>query len=487
MATSLDQHNSEAEQAIIGSILIDPLASQIIQEAGLAATDFYNVTHQHIYHAVLAIVKRGITADIITLSDELERQGTSSDAIDLITFVNAVPTSANIDHYIAIVKRDSQARRWASEMQSLAGAMATAGQTGDATALAEIRKRLDAIEQHSTTQKPAPRPFKTIDDVFNLPQLEWVIEGVLPAKATAALVADGGIGKSFLALDWALTIAAGLDWMGRKTQEGHVYYMVGEGVGDLQYRVKAWSDHHQVPLSAIAPYVHLDFEATPLSHPDKSGELIERLAIIGDGLRFVVIDTLSCVMVGADGNDNKDVAMVVDTAKRIKAATGATVLILHHTGKNGEIRGATSLRDDCDTVMMLTEKDHIITMEASKQKYAEKFAPITLKREKRYLDETATISSCVIVGANTKAQPQKEKMTQTAYKLLEALGMKFGAVGASYSEWLEISKVAAGSIARGITELKANGYVLQENQKNYCLTGKGRDYLHQSEDDDIGA
>ena len=71
-----------------------------------------------------------------------------------------------------------------------------------------------------------PDRFKllSLDEIDDLPPLKWLIEGLVPAGSLAVLYGAPKVGKSFLALDWALCTAAGKPWLGRKVPKGDVVF-----------------------------------------------------------------------------------------------------------------------------------------------------------------------------------------------------------------------------------------------------------------------
>jgi replicative DNA helicase len=109
----LPPQNIEAEEAVLGAILIDPDA--IIRIAAfLRAEDFYREKHTWIYDAVLALHERREAVDFLTVCDELERQGQLAEvggAGFITTLINAVPTSIHAEHYARIVERTATRRR----------------------------------------------------------------------------------------------------------------------------------------------------------------------------------------------------------------------------------------------------------------------------------------------------------------------------------------------------------------------------------------
>ena len=101
--------NLEAEMAVLGSMLIDEDAIAAVVES-LDKNSFYKDTHQKIFEAILGLYSANKAVDIITLTDELKRNGNLDDigGVSFLTaLVNSVPTAANISHYTSIVKEKS--------------------------------------------------------------------------------------------------------------------------------------------------------------------------------------------------------------------------------------------------------------------------------------------------------------------------------------------------------------------------------------------
>ncbi len=106
-------HNVEAEEAVLGSLLIDPDAV-IRVVAFLHPDDFYIVKNGWVYEAILHLHERRQPADFVTLCDELERRGQLAEvggAAYVTSLINAVPTSIHVEHYAHIVERTAILRR----------------------------------------------------------------------------------------------------------------------------------------------------------------------------------------------------------------------------------------------------------------------------------------------------------------------------------------------------------------------------------------
>lgn len=105
--------NVEAEQAVLGSLLIDPDAIVKVSTT-LRDSDFYREPHQWIYGALQALHERREPADFVTLVDELERNERLEEIggpAYITQLINSTPTAIYVDHYARIVERTATLRR----------------------------------------------------------------------------------------------------------------------------------------------------------------------------------------------------------------------------------------------------------------------------------------------------------------------------------------------------------------------------------------
>ncbi len=106
-------HNVEAEEALLGSLLIDPEAIFRVSPF-LRPEDFYIVKNGWIYEAILALHDRREPADFVTVCDELERQGRLDEVggpAYISSLINAVPSAIHAEAYGRIVERTAIRRR----------------------------------------------------------------------------------------------------------------------------------------------------------------------------------------------------------------------------------------------------------------------------------------------------------------------------------------------------------------------------------------
>lgn len=116
-------HNREAEEALLGSVLINP---EVFAEVSLPAEAFYIHRHQFIWQAYRRLKDKSRAIDMLTVSEELDDMGRLDDIggpAFLVALLNQVPTTLNAGDYAEIV-REHHARRLllsaANEMAKLA-------------------------------------------------------------------------------------------------------------------------------------------------------------------------------------------------------------------------------------------------------------------------------------------------------------------------------------------------------------------------------
>jgi replicative DNA helicase len=115
-------HNIEAEQAVLGSLLIDPDAIFRV-DSFLRPEDFYIVKNGWIYEAICDLHNRREPADFVTLCDELSRKGRLEEVGGpsyITSLINSVPTAVHVEHYAHIVERCSILRRLISAAGQIA-------------------------------------------------------------------------------------------------------------------------------------------------------------------------------------------------------------------------------------------------------------------------------------------------------------------------------------------------------------------------------
>lgn len=109
MAIKTPPHNSDAEQSVLGAILIDVQAINTASEI-LRPEDFYEARHASIFAAMLALSEKRSPIDLVTLTSALKKDKVDIESSYLTDLVNTVPTAANVEQYARLIKDASTKR-----------------------------------------------------------------------------------------------------------------------------------------------------------------------------------------------------------------------------------------------------------------------------------------------------------------------------------------------------------------------------------------
>ena len=111
--TRLPPQNIEAEQSVLGGVLLDNDAIYKVLEH-ITDEDFYKPAHQKIFKALLMLSEKGEPADLITVTQQLKSMNLLSEVGDssyLASLINMVPSAANVAHYAKIVQEKAILRK----------------------------------------------------------------------------------------------------------------------------------------------------------------------------------------------------------------------------------------------------------------------------------------------------------------------------------------------------------------------------------------
>ncbi len=216
----LPPQNQEAEQSVLGSILIDKNAITKVADI-LAPSDFYNPIHEKIFEAILELYEKHQPIDIMTLTNRLKEKELLKDiggSAYLAELTNQVTTSSHVDHYGKIVKEKKILR---DLIRASAEITENAFEPNQ-----EFEELLDDIEQKilGISQKSLPQNFIHIKDelkhayerIEKLHEHKGALRGVstgfdgldnllsgLQKSDLVILGARPSLGKTSLALDMA--------------------------------------------------------------------------------------------------------------------------------------------------------------------------------------------------------------------------------------------------------------------------------------------
>lgn len=106
-------HNIEAEQSVLGAMLLDKEAVASATEV-LHKDDFYAEAHKELFDAMVSLYEMGQPVDLVTVTEQLRKRNTleAIGGLNYVTMLStAVPTTANVDYYIRIVEEKAILRR----------------------------------------------------------------------------------------------------------------------------------------------------------------------------------------------------------------------------------------------------------------------------------------------------------------------------------------------------------------------------------------
>ncbi len=301
----------------------------------------------------------------------------------------------------------------------------------DAPRLAEL-----VLTRSALTALPSPQPL---------------VGNVLDLGTQALLYGRPGSGKSFIALDWAASVATGRPWQGRKTTRRRVLYVAAEGAFGFKGRVSAWEVGWQTDITDDD--LHILPRPVNLTRPVEVGEL--RALIDWGGYGFVIIDTLARCMVGGDENSAGDCGRVVDALHQLREQTPqgrGVILGVHHTTKDGRsMRGSSAFEGGADTVYSATLDGQVIVLNREKRKDGVSHDTHELKIDPMPGTDSAVISVHRGGGQSDRAD-----------KLMSTFVQNFSTSGASKTELRLVSELSQGTFYRALDDLLKSGEIINE-------------------------
>ncbi len=240
--------------------------------------------------------------------------------------------------------------------------------------------RAVSAEEFPVVDDTTPKVDKPRNKLLRLSELTkqsaetaYLVKGLLQRRSHAVIYGQPGAGKTFVALDIAYHVASGLPWQGMRVHQGPVLYLAYEGIGGMAKRAAALVRRYEdadVPLYlAGAEYNLRDLAGRQTLGAD--------IAQLPDKPVLIVVDTLARAMKGGDENSAQDMGALNDAVSALIAATGACVLLVHHSGKNkaSGARGSSALLGAIDTELEVDSRQIV----SRKQRDVELAPPVGFK------------------------------------------------------------------------------------------------------------
>ena len=328
--------------------------------------------------------------------------------------------------------------------------------------------------------------FYDIFDVLAQEGAGMMIDGYLPNRAVGIMRGKGSAGKTLAAVDMAVAIVdENRDtWRAPFTAEGgsagearvhgKVLFLAGESHWGVAQRFVAAAKQTGMDPSLLAGQVIIQPRVPDFFNGDAHLEaLIEK--IHGDeDIRLVVVDTLQKAAAGADQNNASDMAKVHLNLARVRdAMSDGSVMVIAHTGKdNQSTRGSSSIEDDSDFVLHVSDEGAKRTLSVEKLRDGAPAGDLEFVA-------TPFDDSVVIVPATGGQRRNDAEVLVVAggfYRCHRAASWDDAITFAEVKSELKAQDMSDDRIRGGISALIEDGRLVRVDagRRNYRLTPQGR-------------
>lgn len=261
-------------------------------------------------------------------------------------------------------------------------------------------------ENRSDRYKEIKARMLRLDAIEPVLGISYLVKGWLSVGGYSITYGPSNAGKTFVALDLAMHVAAGKPWRDCKVNGGPVFYIAAEGGSGVLNRLAAFKLEHAD--MARAPFTLLPIGVDLHS----SGDAAIIIALLKETRpALIVVDTLARAMGDGDENTAKDAGMFIRNCDLIREATGAHVMVIHHTGKEEDRggRGSSAYRAAADTEILVA--NHRI----SSKKQRDMAVPVDLHYSLRTVtlghDEDGDPVTSAVVDPADKAPLERKLLT----------------------------------------------------------------------------
>ena len=406
-AERLLPHNLEAEEAVIGSLLIDGECFSRVAPL-LQPGDFYSDSNGHCFAAAMALFQRDQAIDQVTLASELDRTeklDAAGGMARLSYLVSITPTSANSEEYAEIVSRTSTMRKLIAAAAQISAlgyndtadvegtlrqaedalfAVRGAGQSRGFIPLRQIydeylQGRAGAVEALTDTTGPVMSGYTDLDELLGgIQRSDMVILGARPS-----------LGKSTLALNICLNAArngssAGIFSLEMSREQLAMRILSSEAEVDshrLRLDLTTFAEQQRIidsigQLSDLPVYI----DDTPYQSMVEMRSKARRLSL-EHGLDLLVVDYLQLVQGQGRGYAGNRVQEISEISRSLKAmARDLNIAMVacsqlsrlvenrpSHRPLLSDLRDSGSIEQDADVVMFIHREDLYTTEEEWEQ------------------------------------------------------------------------------------------------------------------------
>jgi len=204
-------------------------------------------------------------------------------------------------------------------------------------------------------------------DHIDIKSQKFVMYPLYAENESVVMAADPKAGKTAISLKMAFAIAIGQDLGGMKVTEPRgVLYFSLEGTRAVKLRIEA-EKRHRIALGETLPDdIPLFVVERHMNFMQKQDEVVAKIVAAdrwffnktGRQLGLIAIDTLTKAMPGSDQNSVDDTSKLFSIISEVRNhGVTATIVFIHHTGKDGKTRGSSNIEAEVDVVLKVRKND----------------------------------------------------------------------------------------------------------------------------------
>ncbi len=313
--------------------------------------------------------------------------------------------------------------------------------------LDRVGKYMEFANQSANSSDNSLKPFTlkaeefkllSVQDLQNRPPPTWLIDSFICEGELAVIFGPPAQGKTFLSLDMALHMATGRNWHGFETKKRRVLYIAGEGVAGLSGRVQAWLQQHSYGI--FDDFMVLPEAVNFLSKNDMA-KLHRSIEALDQPFDVIFIDTVSRALLGGDENSAEVMNRFVASCESLKQRHNATVIGIHHSGKDSSkgLRGSSSLLGAVTSSLLVNKIGDQIELRSEKQKDIELPQPLRFEMIKTEIGSglLATESIVLELAVLIQGDRRRRKLSPNELLVINALESALAANG-RYSKTAEV-------------------------------------------------
>ena len=391
-------HSIEAEQSVIGAMLLDRDAILIASEI-LTSDDFYQNQYGIIFDAMVELCNEGKPVDLITLQNRLKEKDLPPDISSMEyvrELIEAVPTSANVKYYANIVSEKALLRRLIKATEDVANTCYLEKESTEMI-LEESEKKLFNILQRSIGGDYVPIQQVVLNAINNIEKasklkgsvtgiptgfidLDYKTSGMHPSDLVL-IAARPSMGKTAFALNVATNIAKTTDKavalfnleMNAEQLVNRMFASVAQIEGSKLRTGKLDNNDWRKLSEGISQLAdtHIYIDDTPGITIGEIRSKCRRLSTSKEGLGIVIIDYLQLISGSSKyaGNRQQEVSEISRSLKMMALELGVPVIALAQLSRAVEgrddkrpimsdLRESGSIEQDADIVAFLYRDDY---------------------------------------------------------------------------------------------------------------------------------